>query len=188
MQARQDAVEQNDIETFKILTKQFRQSKQRDKKDYIMSTLSADLDTRNRWIGIKALKKEYKPTPYHRKTKMGATVALEETAEAFAKQLEEQIWNQADPPTHLIDRCKIPRTEDLQYNLSAITVDEIQEVIRKFKRNKATGPDEIPIEIFKELETRALEHIATALNIWWDDEAIEEEHLRATICLIYKKR
>ena len=66
-------------------------------------------------------------------------------------------------------------------------MDEIQEVIRKFKRNKATGPDEIPIEIFKELETRALEHIATALNIWWDDEAIEEEHLRAPICLIYKK-
>ena len=68
----------------------------------------------------------------------------------------------------------IPLTEDLQYNLSAITVEEIQEVIRKLERNKATGPDDIPIETFKELEKRALEHVATALNIWWDDEAIEE--------------
>ena len=110
-----------------------------------MGTLSANLDTRNRWTGIKALNTEYKPTPHHRKTKAGVTVALEETAEAFAKQLEEQIWNQADPPTQLIDRCKIPHTENLQYNLSAITVEEIQEVIKKFKRNKATGPDEIPI-------------------------------------------
>ena len=32
-----------------------------------------------------------------------------------------------------------------------------------------------------------MEIIANALNIWWETEHIEEEYLRATVCLIYKK-
>ena len=68
-----------------------------------------------------------------------------------------------------------------------ITLDEVQGHIKRLKKNKATGPDEIPMETFKELNAESLQIVTEMLNIWWKDEAIDQEYLTATACLIYKK-
>ena len=52
----------------------------------------------------------------------------------------------------------------------------------------ATGPDEIPMEVFKELDRESLEKVAEILNIWWENEQIDEDFLKATVCLIYNYR
>ena len=64
---------------------------------------------------------------------------------------------------------------------------EVQEHIARLKKDTATGPDGIPMEVFKELDSNSLMHITDLLNKWWRDEQIDSTCLRATICLIYKK-
>ena len=52
---------------------------------------------------------------------------------------------------------------------------EPEDVIKKLKRNKSPGPDEIPMEIFKEMNTEALEELRKILNIWWNEENMSDE-------------
>ena len=66
-------------------------------------------------------------------------------------------------------------------------MEEIKLTLRKFKRRKAPGPDEIPMEIFKEMDEENLEEIKEILNYWWNNEKIPKEQLRARVVLIYKK-
>ena len=64
---------------------------------------------------------------------------------------------------------------------------ELNAVIKKLKRRKAPGPDEIPTEILKEMDEENREIIRELLNIWWREEEIPEEMLRARVVMIYKK-
>ena len=41
--------------------------------------------------------------------------------------------------------------EDLNLNEEEITMDELKSTIKKLKNGKAPGPDEVPMEIFKEV-------------------------------------
>jgi len=89
-------------------------------------------------------------------------------------------------PTHLIGENKLP-IPDLPYITHEITLEEIVEQVKRLKRNRATGPDEIPLDVFKELTEDNLELIRKLINIWWETEQIDPEFLQATVCLIYKK-
>jgi hypothetical protein len=57
----------------------------------------------------------------------------------------------------------------------------------KLKRRKAPGPDEIPNEVFKEMDKENREEIRKLINKWWHEEEIPEDTLRARIALILKK-
>ena len=59
--------------------------------------------------------------------------------------------------------------------------------IKKFKRRKAPGPDEIPMELYKEMDDECLKQLQELLNKWWKEEDIPEETLRARVVLIKKK-
>ena len=58
---------------------------------------------------------------------------------------------------------------------------------KKIKEKEAAGPDEIPVELLKELGEEGLWEIRNVLNEWWNAEEIPEEQLRARVVLIYKK-
>ena len=76
-----------------------------------------------------------------------------------------------------------------RYNIEYPTLVEIFRAIRKLKRRKAPGPDEIPTGLLKELRGENLEEVQKILSIWWNEENIEEEEeLKARVVLIYKKR
>ena len=49
------------------------------------------------------------------------------------------------------------------------------------------GPDERPMEAFKEMDDENLEIITEMLNEWWRTENIPEEILEARIVLIPEK-
>ena len=38
------------------------------------------------------------------------------------------------------------------------------------KRNKAAGPDEIPIELFKEMNDENLQSIQDIIKTWWEEQ------------------
>ena len=48
---------------------------EKDKKEQILTTISKELDVRECWAGIRALRKDYTPQPYNRKDKEGNVVA-----------------------------------------------------------------------------------------------------------------
>ena len=69
-----------------------------------------------------------------------------------------------------------------------ITYQELLEVIKKIKKGKAPGPDEVPMEIFKQMNKGNLEEILKIINKWWNEEEIPEEQLKARIVLIFKNK
>ena len=64
---------------------------------------------------------------------------------------------------------------------------ELKAVLKKFKRRKAKGPDGIPMEVYKELNSENKTKLLELLNSWWEKEDIPEETLIAKIIFIYKK-
>ena len=65
---------------------------------------------------------------------------------------------------------------------------EPKSIIKKAKRRKAGGPDELNMEILKELDEENRKEVLELMNIWWEKEEIPEEQLRARVVLISKKR
>ena len=115
------------------------------------------MDPRDEWMGIKNLKSDYRPQPYHRKNKEGNTIKQDQTAEAFAKHLAD-IWKNVPTPFDKISQNKFP-IPGLPYELGEITMQELEAEIKRLKKQKATGPDEIPMEVFKELDSESLESV-----------------------------
>ena len=61
------------------------------------------------------------------------------------------------------------------------------ETIKRCKKRKAPGPDEVPMEFFKYLNDEAIEHVRELINNWWCNGIFPEEKLVANIACIYKK-
>ncbi len=86
-------------------------------------------------------------------------------------------------PTH----GNIRSEHQSEINLDCITIEEIRRTIKKPKKRKAEGPDNIPMEIFKEMTEEGLDELRKLFQKWWDEEDIPGEELRARVVLIYKK-
>eukprot|EP00975_Prorocentrum_lima_P052133 10919330-Prorocentrum_lima.AAC.1 len=63
-------------EDIKQITKQLRKQKQQDKTQNILWSLRNELDIRDKWIGLKRLRKEYTPIPFSRKTPQGTHIPM----------------------------------------------------------------------------------------------------------------
>ena len=60
-------------------------------------------------------------------------------------------------------------------------------VIKKLHKNKASGPDEIPIEFYKWIDDDNLDYVLKLLNKWWTSGTLPAEKLKAHTASIYKK-
>jgi len=78
----------------------------------IIKSLSGDLDIRDRWLGIRSLKTDFKPQPYHRKDAQGNPISADQIANEFAKHLAEKIWKSTSTPVDNISRDKVLGTRD----------------------------------------------------------------------------
>ena len=80
-------------------------------------------------------------------------------------------------------------TESLDYNLGEINRKELMRTIKRLKRRKAPGPDGIPMEFFKALNGVNLDRILEeVINVWWREEEIPLEQLKARAVLIFKNK
>ena len=55
-------------------------------------------------------------------------------------------------------------TAEVSYNVGDITLSELKKVVKKFKRRKSSGPDEVPMEIFKEMNDESMRRVLDTLN------------------------
>ncbi|CAG4984092.1 unnamed protein product [Colias eurytheme] len=68
----------------------------------------------------------------------------------------------------------------------SITKGEICNVISKAKTGKAVGPDEVPIELIKEIEECNLDYITNLFNAIYDSGTIPSDWLKSTFVAIPK--
>jgi hypothetical protein len=169
------------------LSKQCLKSRRDDKRTGTLEALSKDLDIRERWLGIRELKRKFNPTPFHNKTAQGQHIQHKERAQEAAKYPSTIQWGtNLDTATQEIDETQIIQPNTEQYNIDYPTLAEIYRAIRKLKRRKAPGPDDTPTELLKELK----EDNATNTKLfekWWNYEHINTEEQKARVVLIYKK-
>ena len=60
----------------------------------ILEAISKDLDLRDRWLGIRELRRKYTPTPYHNKDRQGLHISHKNRAQHAAKHLSELQWGE----------------------------------------------------------------------------------------------
>ncbi len=118
---------------------------------------------------------------------------MKQRAEKAADYLSQEQWEKKETPEEegerreKMNRRRIIAKDKEQYRTCGIEIWEIKAIIKKLKRRKAAGPDEIPVKILKELGEEGLWEIKNILNEWWNEEVIPEEQMRARVVMIYKK-
>ena len=175
-----------DAEAIGRLNKEIRASSKRDRKHYIQASIHKDMDVRDRWLGIRSLKQGFKPAAYHQKDRLGKHVPRNQRAEAAAKFWAHEIWGGSHSNSCEISN-KIIVQQHEGYNLGEFSMQDLQEAIRKLKRRKAPGPDDITTEAFKEMSEDNLEEIRSIINQWWEADHIPEDICRARVVLLFKK-
>lgn len=61
------------------------------------------------------------------------------------------------------------------YNVGPMAVREVGAAVAKTKHSKAPGPDQIPVEVFKEMDEKGLARAVDILNGWWEGETISSK-------------
>jgi hypothetical protein len=187
---RKQAARDRNPQLFLQLNKEFTKARKEDKKNRVLESISKELDIRDRWLGIKELKRKYTPTPYHNKDNHGLHIKHKQRAQHAAKYLSGTQWGNSSSniePTPSQNTTPIIDHNTQNYNIEPPTLEEITRVIRKIKRRKAPGPDNIPTELLKELRAENLEEIRKLFEDRWNHEDIDKEELKARVVLIYKK-
>jgi len=77
--------------------------------------------------------------------------------------------------------------EDLEANMSPITIEEIQRAISKIKSGKAPGADNIPPEALKADSKAAAEVMHMLLKQIWEEKRIPDEWRSGIIVKLPKK-
>ena len=154
--------------------------------------IGPELDIRDQFMGLRNLRKPFVAVPLGMRDATGAHIPFTERAKKATEFLATQIWG--DTRTHatkLEAQTRPPNeqivTKNLWMNIDKITMEELIWAIRKLKRDKAPGPDGVPVECYKDMQEDQLQIIFDLLNKWWEGQEIESEATRAQVILIFKK-
>ena len=143
------------------------------------------MPSKEQWAGINNSKKKRPPNFTKLKDKDGNRVVPRERADAIADSLHDVQWK-AEDLLPLQAKGKMIAFE-LPYNTSPITFQELHDALKRAKNNKAAGPDNIPVELFKYLDNGNRDILLTVLNDWWSRETIPAELLNVEVVSIFKK-
>jgi len=171
------------------MTKELKSQIRRDRRQRLLDMVSKDLDVRDRWMGIRYLKKGFHVMPYTLKDDRGKRTQTGNKATEAATFLATAIWGKTEEQRNneeqLIEEKIV--TEELNIQTNEIELKELIQIIRRLKQGKTPGPDGVPIEFLKELHGDILEEIRTLMNEWWNKEEMPEEITNARVVLIFKK-
>ena len=143
------------------LNNDIKRSAAEDKRRWHRQQVQRNMTCRKRWQGIRLMHEDFKPKTYAKNDKNNQPVRLHERAEATAEYLAEKQWA---PPTQKIGsqsttdyvhhhlQRKRNNNPHIDVEEGPITLAELQRVIRKMKRRKAPGPDNITSDWLKDLD------------------------------------
>ena len=126
-------------------------------------------------MGLNDLQQAFVPIPLGMKYSKGRHVPFAERADSSAEFLHTEIWGKTEQTPAPTDnpRSRKMITEERGIPITDITAEEIAWAIKKLKRGKAPGPDGIPIELYKEMNTDQLQLLQNLLNEWWNAKSAQ---------------
>ncbi|GFO09942.1 RNA-directed DNA polymerase from mobile element jockey-like [Plakobranchus ocellatus] len=83
-------------------------------------------------------------------------------------------WSEYAEDLFKDDRCKKPKIKK-KIEGSSILKEEVEAAIKEMKNGKATGPDNIPVEIIKALDNLGIDLTTKLLNAIYDSGTIPED-------------
>ena len=172
---------------YKEKQKEVRKAVKTDWQRWLQEITDKDLDVRDKWLGIKYIKRKRAPKLYERANLEGYAINFKQHASAAADYLETKQWGNTECNTSEEKHQTMANTTELNIACGLFNLSELSAIITKLKRNKATGPDDIPIEFFKWLHDDNRQKVLNLINFWWDQSIFPVEKLKAHIASIYKK-
>ncbi|KAI5746693.1 hypothetical protein M8J77_006372 [Diaphorina citri] len=116
------------------------------------------------------------------KNKEGVVLKGEEDIKSRWKEYFNNLLNEENP--------RLPTEESLpnQGVIRDVDKSEVWEALKAMKNGKATGPDNIPIEVWKSLGADGLDLLLPLLNQVLEEERIPDDWRKSTIVPIYKEK
>jgi len=128
---------EEDPEVRKYMTAEFQKSVRRDRRQANLDAVAGNLDTATRWKGIRNMKKDYQPIPTNLWTEENGEkkkVTYKNKAEAAARFLEENIWNNKKPEgAEQQERKPKIINWDLGIRTEEFLLEELKKIIKKLK-------------------------------------------------------
>ena len=84
-----------------------------------------------------------------------------------------------------------PRTEEAEVvneEVNCVSREEVKNALRRMKKGKAVGPDELPVEVWKCMGEMGIEFLTRLFNILLMGERMPEEWRRSVLIPIYKNK
>ena len=84
-----------------------------------------------------------------------------------------------------------PRTEEAEVvneEVNCVSREEVKNALRRMKKGKAVGPDELPVEVWKCIEKMGIEFLTRLFNRLLMGERMPEEWRRSVFIPIYKNK
>jgi hypothetical protein len=168
----------------KLLNKDIRKQVHKDKQQHILEELEEVDRDGYKWDGLKKLRKQYTPNYTRYKDKHGKYITEKQYAEHAADYLEHEKWKKHETTERRTDLFE----DATQYKIkdTEITLDELNEVIRLLKCNKAPGPDTITAELIKWCDEEVRQHILKCYNAMYMSNHYYDSLNKASIASIYK--
>ena len=103
---------------------------------------------------------------------------LERWKEYFEKLINEE--NNRDTRTE--------EAEVVNEEVNCVSREKVKNALRRMKKGKAVGPDELPVEVWKCIEKMGIEFLTRLFNRLLMGERIPKEWRRSVLIPIYKNK
>lgn len=158
---KQKAKDNQEQSKVKGITKAIRRQYARERADLRIKHLEEKI-----WFDVKRAKTGFVPTHTKLKHEDGKIATSAERPEVLADFDEKKLWKAPEPQT--TQKIALLHTEKANVEEGSITMEELIAVLKKFKNNKALGPDGVPAEFYKWLNADAQEQLLKILNACWN--------------------
>ena len=117
----------------------------------------------------------------------GYNLTAEESEECKKKQMKRERRKAEEDRIKRLLEEKRHKFEDIIFQTEPLSLKEIKAILKKMKKGKAPGPDEITVDFLKEMNDEQLDKIRKFLKEWWLSTEIPEKATLARVVSLYKK-
>ena len=95
--------------------------------------------------------------------------------------------NEQENEATILNDLLANENDDQNNENDIITMEELDSALKDMRKNKATGADDLPAEIYKQCGDGIKRWILRLFNAAWRDGSVPEEWGKAIICPVFKK-
>ena len=170
--------------------------KEKAKKNLQNMVQEGKLNSRNFWKMKSIVERSREPEPYNTITEDDRQLQGEQETKEYVARYFEDLYKARPGREEFKNKTteienKVREIEAEMRNkpeVDEFTEEELTNAIRKLKRKKSTGPDDMPNEIFIEANAHTRKILMNAFNKINKEMAIPDEWQKGEICRLFKGR